>query len=151
MSDISKELRNALKGDVSALDIPDIRKLATALKRELQVQIQGADMPEGVKNALLNSISISVMPPDRAIISIKTMRPSIYSSLGWGGDADLALVYDQRKQIKSSAVYYNKNDGVFIPIGKIPGFARSYANNYLSKTANAFMAKHPECIVTVSK
>lgn len=151
MGSIGKELQSALKGDIQAMGIPNINILVADLETELRSQIQNASMPEGVKNALLNSISISIMPPYRAVVSIKAMRPSIYNSLGWGGEVDLALIYDQRKRIKPSAVYYNADDGVFIPIGNIEGFSRSYTNNYLQKTANTFMVRHPECIVTVSK
>lgn len=149
----SAEIRNAIKGEISSLQIPDIRTLVNGLKSELMSQIRNADMPEGVKNALLNSISFIIHGDDRATVTVRAMRESIYAPIGLYTDpVDLALIYDKRNRIKSSAVFYDHADSkLFIPIGRIEGFAQSYQNLYLRKTANAFMAKHPECIVTVSK
>ena len=150
---VGSEIENASKL-ANSEDSKTAHYFAPLLQAELISQIESADMPAGVKNALKNSISITFIGSDRATISISAIRPSIYSPVGlYPEGADLALIYDKRKKIKKNAIFYNPNDpdmGV-IPIGRIPGFARGYLTNYLTKTANAFMGKHPECIVTVSK
>lgn len=152
---LQSEIKTAISQEIGNLDVnvPDISQLASELRMELVSQINGSDMPGGVKNALTNSISVSVISPEHAVISISVMRPSIYMErvkIGRYGMADLALVYDHRKRIKQSAVYYD-SAGNFIPIGRIEGFARAYSTDYLQKTASSFMSKNPDCTVTVSK
>lgn len=160
MSSLSKEIENAIRaelaqmGDNSLRDTVtnDVSYFATALEAELREHIASADMPEGVKNLLQNSISVTILGVDHAVVSICAMRPSIYALGGSSkfGDCDLALVYNQRKRIKPTAKFYDKESKYFLPIGKIEGFARAYGNNYLENTVTSFMAKHPECTVTLS-
>lgn len=152
---LTSEFRAAIGNEIDSLgvDMPDVSQLAGELRMELVSQINGSDMPDGAKNALINSISVTIISPEHAVISISAMRPSIYmerAKIGKYGMVDLALIYDHRKRIKPSAVYYDVK-GTFIPIGKIEGFARAYNTDYLQKTANSFMAKNPDCTVTVSK
>lgn len=152
---LTSEFRAAIGKEVSNLgvDTPDVSQLASELRMELVSQINRSDMPDNVKNVLTNSISVAIISPEHAVISISAMRPSIYmerTKIGKYGMVDLALIYDHRKRIKPSAVYYDSK-GTFIPIGKIEGFARAYNTDYLQKTANSFMAKNPACMVTVSK
>lgn len=128
----------------------DVSVLIAELANMLRSNISGADMPGGVKSALTSSISSAVTGQNTGVVSVSAMRPSIYAPLGLYGSVDLALVYDQRKQVKN-APYFNRETGVFYMLGDKPGMVRAYNNNYLQKTAEAFMAKHPECIVTVSK
>lgn len=158
---LTSEFRAAIGKEIDSLgvDMPDVSQLAGELRMELVSQINGSDMPDDVKNVLTNSISVVVMGKNHAVISISAIRPSIYSDVidaaSKYGVYDLALVYDRRPRIKSSAIYYNtskpRDAGGFIPIGRVEGFARAYNTDYLQKTANSFMAKNPNCAVTVSR
>lgn len=148
MSNIGKELRTAVLSEIGSrgmVDTPNISYFAIALKTELISNIQGADMPGAAKNALINSVSVAILSETHAVISLSAMRPSIYGN----SSVDLALIFDQRKRIKPTAVYIDEH--VFIPIGRLEGWSRPYSNNYLQKTASGFMASHPDCIVSVSK
>lgn len=158
---LRSEFRAAISKEIGNLETntPNVSQLASELRMELVSQINKADMPDDVKNVLANSISVAVMGEDHAVVSISAIRPSIYSdvidAVSKYGVYDLALVYDHRPRIKSSAIYYNtskpRDAGGFIPIGRVEGFARAYNTDYLQKTANSFMAKNPNCTVTVSK
>lgn len=129
---------------------PDVSVLVAELANMLRTNINGADMPGGVKSALTSSVSSAVTGQNTGVVSVSAMRSSIYAPFGLYGSVDLALVYDQRKQVKN-APYFNRETGVFYRLGDKPNMVRPYNNNYLQKTAKAFMAKYPECIVTVSK
>lgn len=142
---INKEADKAL-----AAASPDVSVLVAELDSMLRTNINGADMPGGVKSALTNSVSSVVTGQNTGVVSVSAMRPSIYAPFGLYGSVDLALVYDKRKQVKN-APYFNRETGVFYMLGDKPGMVRAYNNNYLQETAEAFMAKHPECVVTVSK
>ena len=150
-SEIMKAFGKDLGSGVGS--IKEAEDLANALARDLRQMINSSDMPGGVKNALVNSISVSGVNLYGAVVSVSAMRPSIFAPLGMKkyGDVDLAIIYDKKKALKKSAVYYNSETHERIPIGRIPGFANPYNTNYLQKTADAFMAKHPDCTVTVSK
>lgn len=128
----------------------DVSVLVAELANMLRSNINGADMPGGAKSALIGSISAVVTGQKTGVVSVTAMRPSIYAEFGLYGSVDLALIFDKRKQVKN-APYYNRETGAFYMLGDKPGMVRSYNNNYLQKTAEAFMAKHPECVVTVSK
>ena len=147
------EIYSALNGELGKMtgNVEDAGKLVQELASDLRQMINSSDMPGGVKSALANSVSVSGVNPYGGTVSVSAIRPSIYSSIGLYGSVDLAIIYDSRKRIKSGAIYYNNNTREFIPIGRIEGFARAYNTNYLERTASAFMAKHPDCTVTVSK
>ena len=130
--------------------MPNISVLVAELASILKVNINGADMPGGAKSALINSVTSVATSQKTGVVSVSAMRPSIYAEFGLYGSVDLALIFDQRKKVKNAA-YYNKGTGVFYRLGDKPNMVRPYNNNYLQKTAKAFMAKYPECIVTVSK
>lgn len=132
-------------------NVKEARALANELAADLRQMISGSDMPGGVKSALINSVSVSMVNLYGAVISVSAIRPSIFASIGLYGSVDLAVIYDKKSALKKSAVYYNKETHERIPIGLIQGFARAYNTNYLERTASAFMAKHPDCTVTVSK
>lgn len=148
MSSIGKELRRVILSEIGSrgmVDTQNISYFAVALKAELISNIQGSNMPGAAKNALINSVSVAILSDTHAVISVSAMRPSIYGN----SSVDLALIFDQRKRIKPTAVYIDKY--TFIPIGRLEGWSRAYSNNYLQKTASGFMASHPDCIVSVSK
>lgn len=128
----------------------DVSVLVAELANMLRSNINGADMPGGAKSALIGSISAVVTGQKTGVVSVSAMRPSIYAEFGLYGSVDLALIFDKRKQVKN-APYFNRETGVFYMLGDKPSMVRAYNNNYLQKTAEAFMAKHPECVVTVSK
>lgn len=147
---IERELKNAITGEISGSGVVADKSIgfyAAALQSELITHISGADMPGGVKNALINSISVAVLDAQRAVVHISAPRMSIYEN----GSADLALVYNQRRRIKRSAIYFNKEKNIYIPIGRLESWARPYSNNYLENTASDFMGAYPECTVTLSK
>lgn len=151
MGKFDAEIRSIVgKTAQGMIDPHEVSALVHELAADLRRNILSSDMPGGVKNALTNSISVSVGATG-GVVSVSAMRPSIYAPVGLYGSVDLAIIYDSRKRIKSSAIYYNNDTGDFIPIGRIEGFARPYSTNYLANTAGGFMAKHPDCIVTVSK
>ena len=143
-------LLNKAGEEALATNTPDVTVLIAELANMLRANIRGADMPVGAKSALLSSISAVPTGLRSGVVSVVAMRPSIYAKFGLYGSVDLALIYDERKQVKNAA-YYNRETGVFYRLGDKPNMVRPYNNNYLQKTAEAFMAKHPECTVTVSK
>lgn len=134
----------------SANNQRNISYYATALRGELEANIRASNIPSGVKEALINGITVQITSAFTATVSINAVRPSIYETLGVGeGKGDLVLIYNDGAKIKPGAIAYN--EFVYIPIGKIPGFANHPAGKYLEATKFIFESSHPGCHVTIVK
>lgn len=130
-------------------DIPDIGMLAAELRIMLMNNIDSSVQYGAVAAAIKSSVTVFVAGDNAAVIRCDTIRPSIYASVGFGGSADLAAVYNYGSELgKTDAYYYTPGKSGFY-LRNIEGFRTHKAGNFLERTASQFMSRHPECRVTV--
>ncbi len=117
----------------------DIGAAANQIYQLLLDNINGSDIPGGIKGAIIGAMSGPVIvSPEHAIIFVgDVMRPSVYS-----GSADMVMVYNKRKAI-SPHLYYNTKYNCWTKMRG--GFLKAYNNMYLEKTVstgNAMLAPY---------
>lgn len=130
-------------------DIPDIGILAAELRITLMNNIDSSIQYGAVAAAIKSSVTVFVSGENSAVIRCDTVRPSIYASVGFGGSADLAAVYNYGSELgKTDAYFYAPGRSGFY-LRDIEGFRTHKAGHFLEKTASQFMGRHPECKVSV--
>lgn len=132
---------------VNAPDMPNVAALAAELRTVLSRNIDSSIKYGAVAAAIKSSISVSVSGYS-AVIRCDTVRPSIYASVGFGGSADLAEMYNYGSTLGKNAYFFKKGVGGFY-LKDREGFRVHDAGHFLEQSAREFMGRHPECIVTV--
>lgn len=130
-SSVVNAVNKATKSAASAAMSIDINTAANMVYQLLLDNINGSDIPGGIKGAITSAVSGPIIAgPNHAIITINdVIRPSVYP-----GSADMVLVYNQRKAIKPHW-YYNTRYDVWTKM--TGGFLKAYNNMYLEKTVSA--------------
>lgn len=130
-------------------DMPDIYTAAAQLDVMLSRNIDSSIRYGAVAAAIKASVTVSITSQNTAIIQCSTVRPSIYASVGFGGTADLAQVYNYGSSLGNTSAYFFKpGEGGFY-LRDREGFRTHQAGHFLEKTARQFMAKYPGSNVTV--
>lgn len=131
-------------------DMPDIYAAVSELSVMLMDNIDSSIRYGAVAAAIKASVTVSVTGPNSATIQCGTVRPSIYASVGLGGSADLAQMYNYGSTLgKTDAYFFKPGSGGFY-LRDREGFRVHQAGHFLEKTARQFMAKYPGSKVTVT-
>lgn len=130
-------------------ETPDIFTAAAELRIMLMNNIDSSVRYGAVAEAIKSSVTVSITGQDSAIIQCGTVRPSIYASVGFGGSADLAQVYNYGSSLGNMDAYFFKPGMGGFYLKDREGFRVHQAGHFLEKTARQFMATHPGCKVTV--
>lgn len=130
-------------------DIPDIGLLAAELRIMLMNNIDSSVLYGAAAAAIKSSVTVFVSGENTAVIRCDTVRPSIYASVGFGGSADLAAVYNYGSELGNTDAYYYTPGKSGFYLRNIEGFRTHKAGHFLEQTASQFMSRHPECRVSV--
>ncbi|MBE5927600.1 MAG: hypothetical protein E7270_11655 [Lachnospiraceae bacterium] len=156
MKKLDKSWNSALDNALASAMSADISTLTAELRAYLYQEIQGADMPSGVKNAILNNgIAVEITSSTTAIISVMVEKVTIYANAFPNTESvNLAALYNYGWKIGKDAFYYPNKGSNAQPhwgfyLNKVPEFASHPATNFAQKAAQKLMAKHPGCSVTV--
>lgn len=133
---------------VAATGVPDIGMLVAELRIMLMRNIDSSIKYGAVAAAIKSSVSVYTTSATSAVIRCDTVRPSIYASVGLGGAADIAAVYNYGSTLGKNAYFFKEGVGGFY-LKDREGFRVHDAGHFLEKTASEFMGRHPECTVSV--